>query len=181
MRKLTILLLTLTLALPMAVLAQDAGSQKADEKKADDKKTEAKQSGDQKADDKKTDDKKAEEQKASKKISANSKVYLAPMNGFEVELKKAIEKKKVPVVLVAERDQADYEITGTSDTQKASTAKKIIMKDWHSNEQASITVNDVKSGEVVFAYSVNKQSSAHGKRSTAEACAKHLKEEIEGE
>jgi hypothetical protein len=32
---------------------------------------------------------------------------------------------------------------------------------------------------VVFAYSVNKQSSAHGKRSTAEACAKHLKDQTE--
>jgi hypothetical protein len=55
-----------------------------------------------------------------------------------------------------------------------------MMLDWHSNEQASITVSNIKSGEVVFAYSVNKPSSAHGKRSTAEACAKHLKDQIEG-
>jgi len=64
-------------------------------------------------------------------------------------------------------------ITGTSETEKAGTAKKAIMMNWHSNEQASITVIDNKSGDVVFAYSVNKKSSAHGKRSTAEACAKH--------
>ena len=38
---------------------------------------------------------------------------------------------------------------------------------------------DLKSGEVVFAYSVNKKDSAHGKRSTAEACAIHMKDEIE--
>jgi hypothetical protein len=56
----------------------------------------------------------------------------------------------------------------------------VVMWNWHSNEQASITVSDRKSGEVVFAYSVNKKSSAHGKRSTAEACAKHLKDQIEG-
>jgi hypothetical protein len=54
------------------------------------------------------------------------------------------------------------------------------MWNWHSNEQASITVSERRSGEVVFAYSVNKKSSAHGKRSTAEACAKHLKDQIEG-
>jgi hypothetical protein len=102
------------------------------------------------------------------------------MGGFETDLKTAIEKKKVPVELVTERDKADYEITGTSETQKASAAKKAIMWDWHSNEQASITVTEIKSGEVVFAYSVNKQSSAHGKRSTAEACAKHLGEQIAG-
>lgn len=114
-----------------------------------------------------------------KKIAPNSKVFLAPMGGFEAELKTAIEKKKVPVVLVADKDQADYVITGTSETEKAGAAKKAIMLNWHSNEQASITVTDNKSGDVVFAYSVNKNSSAHGKRSTAEACAKHLKDSIE--
>ena len=116
----------------------------------------------------------------NKKIPANSKVFLAPMGGFEEDLKAAILSKKVPAVLVTDKDQADYEIAGTSDTEKASTAKKVVMWNWHSNEQASITVTDHKSGEVVFAYSVNKKSSAHGKRSTAEACAKHLKDQIEG-
>ena len=116
----------------------------------------------------------------NKKIPANSKVFLAPMGGFEEDLKAAIVSKKVPVVLVTDKDQADYEIAGTSDTEKDSTAKKVVMWNWHSNEQASITVTDHKSGEVVFAYSVNKKSSAHGKRSTAEACAKHLKDQIEG-
>ncbi len=120
-----------------------------------------------------------------KKLPAHAKVFLAPMGGFENDLKTAIEKKKVPVEIVAERDKADFEITGTSETEKAGKAKKVIMLDWHSNEQASITVSNLKrsnlkSGEVVFAYSVNKQSSAHGKRSTAEACAKHLKDQIEG-
>jgi hypothetical protein len=117
---------------------------------------------------------------AKKKIAPNSKVFLAPMGGFENDLKTAIEKKKVPVTLVADKDQADYVITGTSETEKAGAAKKVILLNWHSNEQASITVTDNKSGDVVFAYSVNKNSSAHGKRSTAEACAKHLKDQIEG-
>lgn len=114
-----------------------------------------------------------------KKIPAHSKVYIAPMDGFENDLKAALEKKKVPVELVSERDKADFEITGTAESDKASTAKKVIFLDWHSNEQASIKVSDLKSGEVVFAYSVNKRSSAHGKRSSAEACAKHLKDQIE--
>jgi hypothetical protein len=114
-----------------------------------------------------------------RKIPPHSKVYIAPMNGFENDLKSAIEKKKVPLEIVPTRDQADFEITGTSETQKASAAKKAIMLDWHSNEQASINVADIKTGDVIFAYSVNKQSSAHGKRSTAEACAKHLKDQIE--
>jgi hypothetical protein len=53
------------------------------------------------------------------------------------------------------------------------------MWNWQSNEQASIQVENLRTSEVVFAYSVNKPSSAHGKKSTAEACAKHLKEKIE--
>ena len=100
------------------------------------------------------------------------------MGGFEQDLKTAIEKKKVPIELVSDRDKADYEIMGTSETDKAGKAKKIIRLDWHSNEQASITITEIKTGAVVYAYSVNKQSSAHGKRSTAEACAKHLKDQI---
>lgn len=56
--------------------------------------------------------------------------------------------KKVPVTVVDDKSKADFEITGHSETQKASTAKKVIMWDWHSNEQASIQVNNLKSGEV---------------------------------
>lgn len=112
-------------------------------------------------------------------IPAGSKVYIAPMDdGFHEFLKAAIQKKKVPVAIVEDKAQADYEIAGHAETQKASTAKKVIMWDWRSNEQASIQVVNLKSSEVVFAYSVNKKSSAHGKRSSAEACAKHLNEKI---
>jgi hypothetical protein len=126
------------------------------------------------------DTKSKETKPTDKKIPANSKVFLNPMGGFEEDLRAAIQSKKVPVVLVTDKDQADYEIAGTAESEKAGAAKKIIMGNWHSNEQASMTVTDRKSGEVIFAYSVNKKSSAHGKRSTAEACAKHLKDQIEG-
>jgi hypothetical protein len=115
-----------------------------------------------------------------KVIPAGSKVFIAPMeDGFQDYLKAALQAKKVPVVVVDDKASADFEITGHSETQKAGTAKKVIMWDWHSNEQASIQITNLKTSEVAFAYSANKQSSAHGKKSTAEACAKHLKEKIE--
>jgi hypothetical protein len=117
---------------------------------------------------------------ANKVIPAGSKVFIAPMeDGFQDYLKAALQAKKVPLVVVDDKTSADFEITGHSETQKASTAKKVIMWDWHSNEQASIQVTNLKTSEVAYAYSANKQSSAHGKKSTAEACAKHLKEKIE--
>jgi hypothetical protein len=119
---------------------------------------------------------------ASKAIPAHAKVFIAPMpDGFDEFLKAAIQNKKVPIQLVTDKSQADFQITGQSETQKASTAKKVIMWDWRSNEQASIQVTNLASSEVVFAYSVNKVSSAHGKKSSAEACAKHLKEKIENQ
>jgi len=111
------------------------------------------------------------------KIPAGSKVFIAPMGGFEAPLKKAITEKKVQIEIVEQREQAEYEITGTSESKKAGNAKKIIMGSWHSDEDASIKVANLKTGEIVYAYAAHKKDSAHGQRSTAEACAKHLKDE----
>ena len=109
-----------------------------------------------------------------------AKVFVNPMpDGFDAILKAAFATKKVPVVIVATKDDADFEIKGSSETQKAGAAKKVFMGSWHSDEQASISVANLKSGEIVFAYSANKKNSAHGKQTSAEACAKHLKEELD--
>jgi hypothetical protein len=117
---------------------------------------------------------------AADKLTAGAKVFVHPMaDGFDTYFKVALEKKKVPVKIVASREEADYEIKGSSETQKAGAAKKIMLGSWHSDEQASISVAGIKSGEIVFAYSANKKNSAHGKQTTAEACAKHLKDAIE--
>lgn len=112
-------------------------------------------------------------------LDEGAKVFIAAMpDGFDTYLKAAIEKKKVPLTVVGSKEEADYEITGASETQKAGKAKKILRLNWHSAEQASISVTNLKTGEIVFAYSVNKESSAHGKQSTAEACAKNLKKAV---
>jgi hypothetical protein len=114
-------------------------------------------------------------------IPAGSKVYIAPMDGFETYLKAALETKKVPLVVVDNKQDAAYEISGTASSQKASTAKKLIMGSWHSREEASIQVTDLKAGTVVFAYSYVTSDSNHGKRSSAESCAKHLKEAVKSQ
>jgi hypothetical protein len=122
----------------------------------------------------------ARAQGAAKTIPAGAKLFIAPMpDDFNQYLAAAITAKKVPVNVVSDKSTAEFEVTGHSETEKAGAAKKAIMLNWHSNEQASIQVANLQSGEVVFAYSANKKSSAHGKKSTAEACAKHLKEYIE--
>jgi len=114
---------------------------------------------------------------AQTRIPAGSKVFIATMGGFETPLRKAIADKKVPVEIVEQREQAEYEITGTAESKKAGTAKKVIMGSWRSDEEASIKMANLKTGEMVYAYAVHKKDSAHGQRSTAEACAKHLKDE----
>jgi|EndMetStandDraft_3_1072993.scaffolds.fasta_scaffold112579_3 hypothetical protein len=112
-------------------------------------------------------------------IRNGAKVFVASMpDGFDTYLKAALVKKNVPVVVVATREEAEFEIKGSAESQKAGAAKKIFMGSWHSDEQASISVSSLASGEVVFAYSANKKNSAHGKQSSAEACAKHLAEHM---
>jgi hypothetical protein len=46
------------------------------------------------------------------------------------------------------------------------------------NESASVKMVNLKTGAVVFAYSVNKTNSVRGKQSAGEACAKHMKSRI---
>jgi hypothetical protein len=113
-------------------------------------------------------------------IPKGAKVFIAPMpNDFDTFLKTAIGKKKVPIEIVDDKSKAQFAITGTSETQKAGAAKKILLGNWHSTEDASIQIANLASGEVVFAYSVHQQSSTHGRQSAAESCAKHIKERVE--
>jgi hypothetical protein len=117
---------------------------------------------------------------SKKRVERNSKIYVAPMeNGFDTSLVAAIIKKQVPVVVVMDKNKADYEISGISESDKAGWAKMFFMGTDASREQASIKIVDLKSGEVVFGYNVHKENSARGRQSAAEACAKHLKENIE--
>jgi hypothetical protein len=116
----------------------------------------------------------------STKIVPGSKVYVTPMDGFENYLAAALGKKKVQLIPVMDKDLADYVITGTSLDKKAGWAKIVFMGNVHSDNAASITMSDRKTGAIVYAYAVDKKSTMHGQQTTAEACAKHLQAHIEG-
>jgi hypothetical protein len=111
-------------------------------------------------------------------IRPNSKVFIQPMDGFETYLTAAILKKKVPLIVTDDKAKADYVITGTSHVEKAGWAKTIFISG-APQAGASITMKDAKTGDLAFAYSVDKFNAARAAQSTAEACAKHLKEAIE--
>jgi hypothetical protein len=109
-----------------------------------------------------------------------ARIFLAPMpNGFETYVAGGLEKKKVPVIVVIDRDKADYELSGVSDTDRAGWAKMLFLGSQQTNETASIKIVNLKTGNVVFAYSVNKTNSVRGKQSAGEAVAKHINEKIE--
>jgi hypothetical protein len=113
-------------------------------------------------------------------LPSGARIYIAPMpSGFETYVAAGLEKKKVPVVLVTDRDKADYELSGVSDSDRAGWAKMLFLGSQQTNENASIKVVNLKTGNVVFAYSVNKTNSYKGKQSAGEAIAKHINEKIE--
>ena len=114
-------------------------------------------------------------------LPAGARLFVAPMqNGFETYVIAGLHEKKVPVVVITIREKADFELTGVSETDQAGWAKMLFMGNDSTNETASVKVVNLKSGEVVFAYSVKKGSSARGKQSAGESVAKHIKQKIEG-
>ncbi len=111
-------------------------------------------------------------------VPAGSKIYIEAADGFDTYLTAALQKKKVPVSVVEDKEKADYHLSGVSDHQKAGWAKTVFLGQIHSDEQASVKLVNIKTGEVVFAYAVNKKNSLHGRQTAAEACAKHMKEVV---
>ncbi len=147
-------------------------------------------------------------------IKSGSTVYIEPMGGYETDLAAAFTKKHVPLIVVADKDKADYIIrstvshaqpvqpavvvntsnvnnttvnsanvnTGNTDTweqSKERAAARAAARAALGSTSANISVIDVHSSQVVFAYSVGKAGTTHQEQSAAEACAKHLKEFIE--
>ena len=108
------------------------------------------------------------------------KIFIAPMGGFETAISAAIYAKRVPAVVVTDREQADYVLEGVASSQKAGWAKIIFAGDLRSSEEASVRLVDTKTSAVLFAYNVNKSSSWRGRQSSSESCAKYLKKFLEG-
>jgi hypothetical protein len=101
------------------------------------------------------------------------------MEGYEATLAAAFKKKEVPLIIVTDREAADFEITGTHEKKKAGWAKIIILGDARSSASASMQVVNLKTKVVVYADSSDRSSANRGDKSTAEKLAKFLKEKIE--
>jgi 3D (Asp-Asp-Asp) domain-containing protein len=114
-------------------------------------------------------------------IPHGSKVYvnyIQGMNGFENYLVAAFKKKKVDLLVVTDRSQADFEITGFADHQRAGWAK-IIFGSGLPESEASIQVINLRTSVVSYAVGSYKVDAYNGKKSTAEHLAKNLRQKME--
>lgn len=114
-------------------------------------------------------------------IPPASRVYVANINGlpgFENNLVAAFQKKRVNLFVVADRSQADFEINGFAESQKAGWAK-IIFGSGLPESEASIQMVNLKTGVVSYAVASYKVNSVNGNKSTAEHLAKNLRQKME--
>ena len=121
------------------------------------------------------------------RIPPNSKIYIAPfksedaskpVEGFETYMAAAIRKKGVPVIMVSNRSQADFEILGSADKKGAGFAKKWLLGDFRRSTSASLSVTNLHTGVVAYADASDRASANKGLRSSAEKLAKYLKRKI---
>src|SRR5437870_5458878 len=121
-------------------------------------------------------------------IPRNSKVYIAPfksedsahpVEGFENYMAAAMRKKEVPLVIVNDRTQADFEIVGTADKKGAGAAKKVLLGDFRKTTSAAFTITNLHTSVVAYADASHRSSANKGLRSSAEKLAKYLKRKIE--
>jgi len=114
---------------------------------------------------------------AGKTIPAGSTIYVDAADGFDVYMAAAIQKKKVPVSVVTDREKADYVLEALAHHEEKGWASKIFLGHRDSTD-ATVRLINIKTGDVVWAYAVHKKNSFRANQSTAEACAKHLKKVV---
>ena len=114
-------------------------------------------------------------------IPGGSKVYVADINGlpgFENNLVAAFQKKRVNLIVVTDRSQADFEINGFAESQKAGWAK-IIFRHGLPESEASMQMVNLHNGVVAYAVASYKVEARNGNKSTAEHLAKNLRQKME--
>jgi hypothetical protein len=121
------------------------------------------------------------------RIPLNSRIYISPfksedstkpVEGFESYMAAALRKKGVPLIMVADRSQADFELAGSADKKGAGFAKKWLLGDFRRSTSASLTVTNLHTGVIAYADSSDRASANRGLRSSAEKLAKYLKRKM---
>jgi len=123
------------------------------------------------------------------KITKGAKVYIEPSHGFETYLAAAFAEKGVPVLIVSDKSKADYEISSTVMPRDRTPQSSIVVNTAIAGSAGSlpaptslsISVDDVHSSVIVYAYTYDRHGYEISLQSGAESCAKHMKKFIEGQ
>jgi len=112
-------------------------------------------------------------------VPSRANVYIDSMGGFGAYLAAAFQVKGVPVQVVADRRQADFEITGSSLHNDPHWAEIVLISQGGSSQRATVSMINLKTCQVVFAYTYAKGYALRAEKSAAESCAKHLRAAID--
>jgi hypothetical protein len=111
----------------------------------------------------------------SSPIHSGTTIYIEPMDGYETYLTAAIVKKQVPLIVVTDKSKADYTVT-SSVSQRAPTSPAVVINNTNGvnnggsgfpaprsfgRTNASISLVDVHTSQIVFAYSVGKAANTN--------------------
>ena len=87
------------------------------------------------------------------KLRSGSKVFIAPMAGFETYFRAATKAATLPLAFVGTRAEADYEITGITKQVPSDEAENVA--DFRTTRQeTAVRITRIDSGEEVFRHSV---------------------------
>ncbi len=111
------------------------------------------------------------------RIRRHSKVYIAPMGGFEITLFAALDKQVVPLVIVETPDQAQFEIKETGQEQ-VTWSRLIFASQPLVRQQPEIVVTSLRTGDVVLSCPVVPMNSPRVRDAIAQDCAKRLKHKV---
>jgi len=107
--------------------------------------------------------------------------------GFAIYLTAAIRAKHVNALVTTDRSKAAYILESTSSHMKSLGVKPSIIEDWiapvfpqsvKAHDDAAVRLVNFATGDVVFAYAVDRDNTMHGRQTAAESCAKHLRAAI---
>lgn len=112
-------------------------------------------------------------------FAPGAKIFIEPMEGFGQLVAEEIVKKKTPVVVVDEREKADFIMSGEARVKKPGFFSGWVIT---THGQANVSLKDARTGNVVFAHKftrVDTMVTEHQIYVTwAGECAKHLKKAL---
>ncbi|HEX5284064.1 MAG TPA: hypothetical protein VFW30_08085 [Bryocella sp.] len=112
-------------------------------------------------------------------FAPGAKVFLEPMDGFDQLLADSIVHKKVPVVVVKDRGEADFVLSGGAHVHNRNFITGMVLS---SRGGANIVMKDAHSGNLVFACNFHRVDSNERDGDIylgwADQCAGHLKKAL---